>query len=175
MPVAAPASKPRAAMAAVRPALPWDGADLQQFIRELSPESRHARFMMGVRELPADMLGRVLHPYPGEAAIVATAPTLDIIGLAQYAADDGGCEVALVVADAWQRQGLGTRLLGTIARLAAENGVRGFHADVLADNHKMLGLARKFGCRIATNPRAPYLVRISKRLDIDIRVAGEGR
>jgi len=148
----------------IRAISPADESGLQQFIRELSPASRYSRFMRALRELPADMLDRFVHPAPGrEAVLVATSPDGGIVGIAQYVADEkgDGCEVALVVSDARQRKGLGTRLLGALARVASENAIGHLHADVLADNYAMRALARKVGCEARLNPQAAFLVQIS--------------
>ena len=141
----------------IRPILSEDEFELQQFVRGLSPASRHARFMRAMRELPEETLDRFVHPAPGrEAALVATSPVSGIVGLAQYVADEtgDGCEVALVVTDAWQRQGLGTELLNAVVNVASEDSIRYFHADVLADNYAMRALARKVGCDVNINSEA---------------------
>ncbi len=151
----------------IRAISPADENGLKQFIRELSAASRYSRFMRALRELPADMLDRFVHPAPGrEAVLVATSPDGGIVGLAQYVADEkgDGCEVALVVGDARQRKGLGTRLLSALARVASENAIRHLHADVLADNYAMRALARKVGCDVRISPAAPYLVQISRTI-----------
>ena len=119
-----------AAARVIRPILPEEEFDLQKFVRGLSPASRYARFMRAIRELPEEMLDRFVHPVPRrEAALVATSPVSGIVGLAQYVADDNGdgCEVALVVTDAWQRQGLGTELLNAVVNVASENSIGHFH------------------------------------------------
>ena len=162
----------RAAAHSIRPILPGDESGLQQFIRGLSPASRHARFMMAVRELSADMLDRFVHPAPGrEAVLVATSPVNGIVGLAQYVTDKtgDGCEVALVVTDAWQQQGLGTELLNEVGNVAGENSIGYFHADVLADNYPMRALARKVGCEVRISPGAAFLVQISRSVKSPVR------
>jgi RimJ/RimL family protein N-acetyltransferase len=151
----------------IRPVSPSDEDSVQQFIRELSPASRHSRFMMAIRELPADILDRFVHPASGrEAALVATSPDGDIVGLAQYVADEkgDGCEVALVVSDTRQRQGLGAKLLTALASVASENAIRHLHADVLADNYAMRALAQKVGCEVRVNPETTSLVEISRTI-----------
>lgn len=165
----APASSPARATAApmIRPIRAADESALQGFIRGLSPASRYARFMMGIRELPQDMLGHFVNPQPGrDAVLVAHSPASGIIGLVQYVADESGdgCEVALVVTDAWHRQGLGTRLLEAVTTVAGNHAIGHFHADVLADNYPMRALARKVGCDVSFNAQAAYMVRISRSI-----------
>jgi RimJ/RimL family protein N-acetyltransferase len=157
-----------AAFPVIRPIQPADGSGLQQFIRGLSLASRYSRFMVAIRELPDDMLDRFVNPQPGrEAALVASSPSAGIVGLAQFVADDAGdgCEVAIVVDDAWHRQGLGTDLLTVLMLVARGNGIEQLHADMFADNHAMCALAHKLGCEVRTNAQAPYLVQISRTLE----------
>jgi GNAT superfamily N-acetyltransferase len=153
---------------AIRAIREADEAELQQFVRNLSLASRYPRFMAAIRELPEAMLDRFVHPDPGhEVALVACSPTGAIVGLAQYVADESGdgCEVAIVVADAWQRIGLGTILLATLISIARHYGITHVHADVLADNYAMLALARKLGCEVRTNMSSPFLSLITKTVE----------
>lgn len=164
---AAPATRRPVRAHVVLPIAPADESALRQFVLDLSPASRYARFMAALRELPAHMLDRFLHPIPGrEAVLVARSTRDDIIGLAQYVADEsgGGCEVALVVSDAWQRQGLGTEMLDALANVASDNGIANFHADVLADNYPMRALARKVGCNVRLSRETPFIVEISRSI-----------
>jgi acetyltransferase len=151
----------------VRSIAPTDKAALQQFIRELSPASRYARFMAALRELPGNMLDRFLHPEPGREVVLVANSTRDgIVGLAQYVAEESGagCEVALVVSDTWQRQGLGTEMLNALANVASDNAIGYFHADVLADNYPMRALARKVGCDVRHSSESPFIVEISRSI-----------
>ena len=152
----------------IRPIRVTDEAGLQQFVRNLSTASRYPEFMIAIRELPEDMLDRFVHPEQGrEVVLVVSSPDGDIIGLAQYVADESGdgCKVAIVVADAWHRMGLGTDLLAALISFAQRNGIAHVHADVLADNYAMLTLARKLGCEARINRRVPYLVPIARGLE----------
>ena len=158
---------------AIRSIRASDEICLQQFIARLSPGSRHARFMMAIRELPDYLLDRFTHPLRGrEAVLVATSPLSEIIGLGQYVQDESGngCEVAIVVDDAWQRQGLGTDLLDAVLLVARESGITHFHAEVLADNYPMRALARKIGCKIRINREAAFLVRISRTIQSPVTI-----
>jgi len=51
--------------------------------------------------------------------------------------------VAVVVADAWQRQGLATRMLGALAERALSEGVRQFDLNMQSDNTAVLRLVRR--------------------------------
>jgi acetyltransferase len=171
-------SRAQAAGLSIRPIRSWDEVALQDFIRNLSLASRHARFMMAIRELPADMLERFVHPQPGcEAALVASLPSSGIVGLAQYVADDtgDGCEFAVVVGDAWHRQGLGTRLLTGLMAVARNDDLRHVHAEVFADNHAMLALARKLGCDVRTNAQTPFLKQIAREFAVPRGRSSAGR
>lgn len=70
----------------------------------------------------------------------------------------------MVVDDAWQRHGLGIALFDRLLCVATHAGITHAFADILADNHAMRRLASKFGCRIRTNPIAPFLVQVTKTL-----------
>ena len=63
-------------------------------------------------------------------------------------------EVAFEVADTVQGQGLGTILLAHLAEAAEEQGVSVFEAEVLPQNHRMIGVFREsgFGVRMRSKP-----------------------
>ena len=62
--------------------------------------------------------------------------------------EPGVAEIALAVADAEQRRGIGTRMLEQLAAIGAERGLRRFDAAVLATNRVMLSVFRKAGFAI---------------------------
>ena len=59
----------------------------------------------------------------------------------------GQAEVAFVVVDAYQGQGIGTILMRHLAVLARDAGLKELVAEVLPENTAMLKLFRKFGFR----------------------------
>jgi RimJ/RimL family protein N-acetyltransferase len=67
-----------------------------------------------------------------------------IVGQACYFVDPGTnlAETAFMVHPQWQASGLGTALQRCMAAHARQRGVRGFVAEILADNEKMIRLAR---------------------------------
>src|SRR4051794_9513238 len=76
------------------------------------------------------------------AALVAVDGD-DIVAVARYAADPGGrtAEVGIVVEDAWQRCGIGTRLLTALLELAARNGFEQLWGTTGLANEPLLRLA----------------------------------
>jgi acetyltransferase len=85
--------------------------------------------------------------------------------MAQYAACEPlDAEFAVVVDDAWQRQGLGIQLLRMLAEQAARGGLAALAGFVLADNWAMLSLLARLDCELVTD-RDPYVIRAVKHLD----------
>ena len=154
---------------ALRVARSEDVSAMQQFVRGLSDRSRRNRFFAPVRELSPDQLDRVTRSRPpGELALVgetAEGAGSRIVAMAQYAVCERlDAEFAVVVDDAWQRQGLGIQLLGVLAEHAARAGLAAFAGFVLADNWPMLALLARLDCELVTD-RDPYMIRVVKRLD----------
>jgi acetyltransferase len=138
----------------IRTMQPSDRSIEQQFVRELSPLSRYYRFHSALRELTPYMLERFTHVnYPDEMALIATIPEGDgerEIGVARYARypDAERAEIAVVVADAWQGKGIGSRLLLDLRNIARDAGIRQLEASILLENKRMLDLARTLGFSI---------------------------
>jgi acetyltransferase len=142
---------------------------VQEFVRGLSERSRRHRFFTPLRELSPDQLDRITRSRPpGDLALVGE--TIEgagtrIVAMAQYAACEPlDTEFAIVVDDAWQRQGLGIQLLRVLAEHAARAGLAALAGFVLADNWPMLTLVTRLGCDVITDPD-PYVIRVIKRLD----------
>lgn len=159
----------RAFVRSVRPA---DAPLVQQFVRELSPRSRRSRFFGPVAELSPAQLERMTR-FDGPAGLGLVAVAGDdetrIVGIAQHAVcDPPFAELAVVVADGWQRQGLGERLVLLLLAHAAKTGVAAVQGLVMAANRPMLALASKLGFAFE-NDADPGLVRIEKPLG---RVSG---
>lgn len=152
----------------VRSAKRADGEAVQQFVRELSPLARRRRFFGALSELSPAQLERLTGAQnPRDLSLVALSAHAGeprIVAMAQYATDDpGGAEFAVVVADAWQRQGLGVRLLELLLGRAAEAGVQVMNGYALAENAPMLALAARLGFAL-TDDRDPDLVRLERTL-----------
>ena len=156
----------------IRPIRPDDAEMLQAFVRGLSQESRYFRFASTMQELPARMLARyTLIDYDREMALVAVmkdrqpAPDVDggfveherIIGVSRYITnpDQTTCEFSLVVGDDFKGQGLGSRLMLSIADFARSKGLQQIEGLVLANNPNMLRLMRGLGYEERKFPEDP--------------------
>jgi len=151
---------------------PQDAAEIVQAFERLTAESRYSRFMQHKRQLDAAALDRGVHPRPGlDFAFVATIPAtdgMDIVGAAQYVRveedDPVTCEFAITVAEDWRGSGLATQLLACLVRRARRDGYARMEGAVIADNSKMLALARKL--RFTAHPVSDdaTVIRVERRL-----------
>ena len=73
-------------------------------------------------------------------------------------------EFALVVADDWQRFGLGRRLMGALIECARAKGFRSIVGDVLGNNPKMLRLMQGLGFAVQPHPEESSLRHVIKDL-----------
>ena len=172
--VAVPAAftwqSPGGAVVTIRPTRPDDASIAQDFVRELSPEARHYRFMGAVRELTPQMLRRFVGiDHACEVALVAVATQAGrtrLLGECRYALRPGcdDCEFAVAVLDEWQRRGLGQRLMSNLIAIARVRGLRAMIGDVIATNAAMLGLALKLGFRVGASDEGLSIRRVSLAL-----------
>jgi len=145
----------RVRIRAIRPA---DRDEVVQAFDRLSSEARYTRFLAPLRTLPATVLERALHLQDAhELGLVAEidAPDgIDIVAGARYYVLPGGerCEFAVTVADRWQGAGLASRLMRALIQGAGARGLTHMEGFVLAENERMLALARRLGFTVQTDP-----------------------
>jgi RimJ/RimL family protein N-acetyltransferase len=137
----------RVLIRAVRPA---DAPGLAEAFEQLSETSRYRRFFTVKPHLSERSLAYFTDvDHHDHEALVALAPgSRQLVGVARFIrnpAEPDQAEVAVTVIDSWQRRGLGTVLLRELAQRAAEEGIRHFTAEILAENQAMLTLARRLG------------------------------
>jgi GNAT superfamily N-acetyltransferase len=139
----------------------------QQFVRDLSSTSRAMRFHAAFREAPESLLRELLRTDRNpNVAWVAQEDGCDgpIVAEARFVVADGEGEVALAVADSWQRQGLGRALLLRLLRHAEVSGVQRVRAFVRRDNEPMLRLANSTGLEMHALPDDPSITVAERRL-----------
>lgn len=141
----------------LRPVRPTDEQLLGELFYACSEQSIYERFFMLVKAQPHSVRQRLVNvDYRNEMALVALVSEDDrerLIGVGRWGLDPSTnmADVAFLVQDAYQGRGLGTLLLRRLMELAREQGIRGFTADVLAENHRMLELFHESGCELTTH------------------------
>jgi protein lysine acetyltransferase len=120
----------------LRPVLPGDAERFKSH-GSFSRETLHRRYQGGApTEARLAYLFEV--DYVDHFVWVVTAGVdAPVVADARFIRDEddlSSAEVALTVADAYQRHGIGTLLLGALAVAARADGIERFHARVLSDN-----------------------------------------
>jgi RimJ/RimL family protein N-acetyltransferase len=133
----------------VRPLRPSDERVLRAAFRELSARSRYQRFLGPVSEL-SDSLWRYLCNADGRdhVAFVAFDGESRAVGVARFVRqwiDPSVAEVAITVADDWQRRGLGSLLITLLVESARSAGVDAFVAYALPNNVGIRRLLARHG------------------------------
>jgi acetyltransferase len=161
---------PTGADVILRPIRPEDADLTQEFVRNLSEETKYFRYMDAVRELSPAMLVRLTQiDYSREMALLAVTEVEGKeveLGVARYAINPDGesCEFALVVNDLWQKQGIGHKLMDVLMDVARAKGLRFMDGEVLKTNRRMLKLSESLGFRIEAHPDDDSIRKISREL-----------
>jgi acyl-CoA hydrolase/GNAT superfamily N-acetyltransferase len=149
----------------VRAARQTDESQLQALLYGMSPESVHQRYF-GLRMAhPRSEILALLETDP-RSSCALVAETLEdntLLGIARYDVDptSGMGELGIVVAETWQKRGLGTVLVRRLVEVGKRNGMKGLRADVLVSNPGMLGVLRRVGLTEIPFPEAgAYAVQI---------------
>jgi acetyltransferase len=145
----------------VRPIRITDAAMEAEFIGRLSMETKHFRFLGGVKELaPAEVARLCTVDGTKSMAFVATIRNENRemeIGVGRYApgSKSDAREFAVTVADDWQRKGLGKLLMMQLIQSARGNGVSRLYSIALWDNDAMRALAKGLGMSARRDPTNP--------------------
>ena len=149
------------AILSLRAIQPSDKSALSEGFGQLSVESRRRRFLTP----KSGLSDKELHYFTeidgvDHYAIAATATTsMDGaptgVGVARFVRTDddpAAAELAIVIADSWQRRGIGRRLLERIDAAAAERGIKRICATSLTDNEQVRGLLEQYDDGVEIGP-----------------------
>jgi RimJ/RimL family protein N-acetyltransferase len=126
----------------VRPATHDDLDDVRRLHERSSVETLRRRYLGGGR--PADArLARMLTPTTGRTLVAIVGD--EVIAMANLLAEGDLGEVALLVEDKWQRQGIGTALLRRLMAYAERGPFAALIAHIAVDNVAMLRSVRRLG------------------------------
>lgn len=131
---------------------PGDAPRIAEGYRNLSQLGRHRRFQDPPEELSADYLQSLTRPdHQGHAAWGAAnidRPEEPGIGIARYVRlpeEKDAAEVAITLADAYQRKGAGMLLHACLHLAAHRQGLQHFYYELLADNGRFAHQLKDLG------------------------------
>jgi acyl-CoA hydrolase/RimJ/RimL family protein N-acetyltransferase len=135
----------------LRPVKISDEPLLKEFFYSLSDKSLYRRFASARKDMPHSRIQEFVTVDLSRDVVILGLVFRDgrehLIGFAQYSRNerDRLAELAVVVRDDYQRQGVGTLLHSYMTDLARKSGIAGFTAEVLEDNLPALKLIEKMG------------------------------
>jgi acetyltransferase len=149
---------------------PDDAAREQAFVRGLSTKSSYLRFHGSIKELSTKDLKKFTNPDSRNTValiVVHSGKTgEEEIGVARYIIDpdEANCEFAVVVADKWQKRGIGTRLMNALLRHLQVSGIKLISGSVLKSNAAMLRFIKQLGFAETNIPDDPSTLLVTKHL-----------
>ena len=137
----------------IRPIAATDKALLVDGLTRLSPETRRLRFLSAKPSFTAAELRYLteVDQHDHIALVALDGRTGCLVGVARcvrLADRPDTAEGAIVVADAWQRQGVGRALAEALSAAARAAGIRRFEALMQADNAAARAVARRIAARL---------------------------
>jgi GNAT superfamily N-acetyltransferase len=131
--------------ARIRRACVADRPALAEMLSRCTGATRSLRFLAPLRSFPEPYLTEALSGQPEHFALVAATPAA-VVALASCRAVAGGtAELAILVEDARQRQGIGARLLKSLIEHADRSGLRTLRASLLAEQEWIVRSLRAYG------------------------------
>lgn len=156
----------------IRPIRPDDEPLLVAFHHRLSEQSVRLRYMQSFRLDERTAHGRLVRicfaDYERDLTLVVEhdAPERQIVAVGRLTRRPRGTDglYSLIVADAWQKRGVGSTLLQRLVEVARQEGLTRLLGHIVADNRVMRRLSERLGFRIEPTD-APDVVRAVLDLD----------
>ena len=149
---------------------PTDAAREQAFVHGLSAQSSYLRFHGTIKDLSKKDLKKFTEPDSRNAVALIVVRNgekgEEEIGVARYVIDPNGanCEFAIVVADTWQKRGIGTRLMNALISHLQVSGVKQISGSVLKSNSAMLKFIKQLGFTETNIPDDPSTLLVTKNI-----------
>ena len=153
----------------IRALRPDDRADMLAAIGRTSMQSLQRRFFVPKKGFSEREMAFFLDiDFESHVALVAQIDEDGrpaIVGGGRYiVVKPGQAEIAFVVVDAYQGQGVGTILLRHLAVLARDAGLKELIAEVLLENSAMLKLSKKFGFKTISKGSPRRVIHLALQL-----------
>lgn len=130
----------------IRALKPADRAGLLGAVANMSPEARYLRFFAPKRGFTEKEIEYYLNvDFVRHVALVAVLDGVIVGGGRYIGSEPGRAEVAFVVDDARQGQGIGSALMRNLVTIARSAGVTELDAEVLSNNAPMLAVFARSG------------------------------
>lgn len=133
----------------MRPIRPTDEDMARDLFYQCSETTLYHRFFAKVKSMPHHKLRKLVSvDYVNNMALASVVREDEhemIIAIGRYSLDKStnAAEVAFIVRDDWQGQGLGISMFNQLLKVARKRGISKFTADVLHDNARMLHIFHK--------------------------------
>jgi ribosomal protein S18 acetylase RimI-like enzyme len=139
----------------IRALRPTDIDDLKAAVAHTSAEALRRRFFGPKRYFSEQEIAYFMNiDFVTQVALIATVDDggqHSIVAGGRYVlVQPGVAEVAFVVIDEYQGQGIGAKLMRHLTGIAREAGLRELVAEVLPDNQPMLSVFQKCGLKVTT-------------------------
>ncbi|MBU1342239.1 MAG: GNAT family N-acetyltransferase [Proteobacteria bacterium] len=137
-----------------RPVRPSDAEKMIDLFYDLSPETVYLRFFSPIKRISRSMLIKLTQiDYDREIALIAfcgSKKDRKIVGVSRIVFESNGRkgEFAVVLADSWQKKGLGKKLLYHALACAGKYGLEKVWGPVMTGNVPMLKLGEKLGFKV---------------------------
>ncbi|MBL4702450.1 MAG: GNAT family N-acetyltransferase [Phycisphaeraceae bacterium] len=141
----------------MRPIRPDDEPFIREMFYSFSEQTVYLRFHHAVKALPHNQLQVFCNvDFQNEVALVGVAgpvEALQVVAIGRYFLQKNGKEadMAFVVRDDFQRQGLGSILCERLIDIGTSRGVQTFSADVLMENSGMLKIFKRSNMDVHTS------------------------
>jgi len=147
-----------------------DAAREQAFVHGLSAKSSYLRFHGTLTDLSKKDLKKFTEPDSrDEVALIVLhvgEKGEEEIGVARYVIDPdrANCEFAIVVADAWQKRGIGKRLMNALVSHLQASGIKKISGSVIKSNSAMRSFMKQMGFTESNIPDDSSNVMVIKHL-----------
>ena len=152
----------------LRAITPDDAGRLTDSLARLSDTSRRLRFFSARRSLSKDEVTWLTNVDHHDREAIVAVHEDEIIGVVRYDRlldRHDAAEIAIVVADDWQRLGVATELIDRLIAHASLHGVTNFVADTLYDNRAVRSMLASIGTTIARETWIDGAVQIEMQLE----------
>jgi acyl-CoA hydrolase/GNAT superfamily N-acetyltransferase len=133
---------------------PTDEPHMRDLIYDLSQETIYYRFMSNQQRFTHRQIQDFVYiDHRKDVAIIGVVPEAhgeEIIAVGRYYLNQktNKAEVAFVIRDGWQNNGIGSFMFRHLISIAKRNGISGFTAEVLRDNRRMQAIFNHSGYKV---------------------------